>query len=291
MSVSFRVALWSVFACPLAGSANRWRRFACLSDERCQRSVSRIVDDGRVRLYMTVRRVRSPRWSPPTLGSWTCSDAYGAPGGADTSPTNRSTTPRVHGDPRRRPFRPERRQPPGWRVAVVDDLALRRRARPSSLGRCGTSISPSARPGSPRSPSLRPTAGSHRATVPTTVPNPLIDDIEGVPVDARRGRRSRPGRHDGQGPRPSDDRRRSVDLSVLLEHHPGRSGPRARRGDHDLPRPSRARGRPAARACPRDWAIAATIFLGHPVHQPTKLRRDPVEEFTFVDRFDGRPYP
>ncbi len=41
---------------------------------------------------------------------------------------------------------------------------------------------------------------------------------------------------------------------------------------------------------PQDWAIAATIFLGHPVHQPTKLRRNPVESFTTLDRFDGRPF-
>lgn len=41
---------------------------------------------------------------------------------------------------------------------------------------------------------------------------------------------------------------------------------------------------------PADWAIAGTLFLGHPVHQPTKLRRDPVEAFTTVDRFDGRAF-
>jgi hypothetical protein len=30
-----------------------------------------------------------------------------------------------------------------------------------------------------------------------------------------------------------------------------------------------------------------TIFLGHPVHQPTKLKRDAVESFATTDRFDG----
>jgi nitroreductase len=40
-------------------------------------------------------------------------------------------------------------------------------------------------------------------------------------------------------------------------------------------------------ALPPTWAIASTIFLGRPVHQPTKLKRRSVEEFTFVDRFDG----
>jgi nitroreductase len=38
---------------------------------------------------------------------------------------------------------------------------------------------------------------------------------------------------------------------------------------------------------PADHALVATIFLGHPVHQPTKLRRNPVEAFTTRDRFDG----
>jgi nitroreductase len=38
---------------------------------------------------------------------------------------------------------------------------------------------------------------------------------------------------------------------------------------------------------PEGHAIAATIFLGHPVHQPTKLKRLPVPAFATVDRFDG----
>jgi nitroreductase len=38
---------------------------------------------------------------------------------------------------------------------------------------------------------------------------------------------------------------------------------------------------------PSDHALAATIFLGHPVKQPTKLTRRPVESFTTIDRFDG----
>jgi nitroreductase len=38
---------------------------------------------------------------------------------------------------------------------------------------------------------------------------------------------------------------------------------------------------------PKDHALVAVIFLGHPVQQPTKLRRGAVEGFTTVDRFDG----
>ncbi|HUY64888.1 MAG TPA: nitroreductase family protein [Acidimicrobiales bacterium] len=40
---------------------------------------------------------------------------------------------------------------------------------------------------------------------------------------------------------------------------------------------------------PDEFAVAAVIALGRPVHQPGRLRRQPVEEFTTVDRFDGEP--
>ncbi len=38
---------------------------------------------------------------------------------------------------------------------------------------------------------------------------------------------------------------------------------------------------------PSHHAIAALVPLGHPVKQLTKLSRNPVEDFTTVDRFDG----
>lgn len=38
---------------------------------------------------------------------------------------------------------------------------------------------------------------------------------------------------------------------------------------------------------PEGHALAATIFLGHPVHQPTKLRRNEVATFASIDTFDG----
>jgi nitroreductase len=40
---------------------------------------------------------------------------------------------------------------------------------------------------------------------------------------------------------------------------------------------------------PDGHALVSTIFLGIPVHQPTKLSRRPVETFTTIDRFDGPP--
>ena len=41
---------------------------------------------------------------------------------------------------------------------------------------------------------------------------------------------------------------------------------------------------------PSDYAIAAMLFVGHPVHQPTRLRRFPVDAFTTIDRFDGEAF-
>ena len=38
---------------------------------------------------------------------------------------------------------------------------------------------------------------------------------------------------------------------------------------------------------PENHALVATIFLGHPVKQPTRLTRKPVGSFTTLDRFDG----
>ena len=38
---------------------------------------------------------------------------------------------------------------------------------------------------------------------------------------------------------------------------------------------------------PDHFAVAAVVALGHPVHQPRRLTRAPVESFTTVDRYDG----
>ncbi|CAB4634595.1 MAG: NADH dehydrogenase FAD-containing subunit [Actinobacteria bacterium] len=38
---------------------------------------------------------------------------------------------------------------------------------------------------------------------------------------------------------------------------------------------------------PENLALAGVMMLGHPVHQPTKLRREPVSTFATVDRCDG----
>ena len=41
---------------------------------------------------------------------------------------------------------------------------------------------------------------------------------------------------------------------------------------------------------PEDFAVAGQLALGHPAKVITKLRRQPVEAFTTVDRFDGSPF-
>jgi nitroreductase len=40
---------------------------------------------------------------------------------------------------------------------------------------------------------------------------------------------------------------------------------------------------------PDEFAVAAVLALGRPVHQPTKLTRKAVTDFATLDRFDGTP--
>lgn len=40
-------------------------------------------------------------------------------------------------------------------------------------------------------------------------------------------------------------------------------------------------------ALPDGYALASMVFLGEPTTRPTKLRRNPVDSFTTIDRFDG----
>ena len=42
---------------------------------------------------------------------------------------------------------------------------------------------------------------------------------------------------------------------------------------------------------PDHFVVAGVIALGHPVHQPHRLTRRPVEDFATVDRFDGPSFP
>lgn len=54
-----------------------------------------------------------------------------------------------------------------------------------------------------------------------------------------------------------------------------------------------ARVEPEVRAllgAPDHLAVASVLALGYPVHQPRRLRREPVESFATVDRVDGPPF-
>ena len=42
-------------------------------------------------------------------------------------------------------------------------------------------------------------------------------------------------------------------------------------------------------SAPPEWALAALVLTGWPVKLPTKLARNPVESFAFVDRANGAP--
>ena len=41
---------------------------------------------------------------------------------------------------------------------------------------------------------------------------------------------------------------------------------------------------------PDNLALCGVMMLGHPVHQPTKLRRQPVGTFATIDLCDGTPF-
>lgn len=54
-----------------------------------------------------------------------------------------------------------------------------------------------------------------------------------------------------------------------------------------------ARQEPAVKellGVPDRYAVASVVALGHPVEQPTRLRRGAVEDFATVDRFDGETF-
>jgi nitroreductase len=174
------------------------------------------------------------------------------------------------------------RQP--WRVAVVKDAAIRREMgelmRPIWYEYMGAS------------------AAGHRAFAfgrsidapPVEVPNPLLDHIESVPVVLA----------------VAADLREIAIMDGNVAHRPAVVGGAsiypfcwsillAARA-HDLGGVlttflSRAEQQAAPLlGLPVDHALVATIFLGHPTHQNTKLRRKSVREFANLDRFDGQPF-
>ena len=129
------------------------------------------------------------------------------------TPTSRSPDAAVHqllDDAR---FAPSggNRQP--WRVAVVKDLAIRRRMAELMQPVWDTYIARGALGITPFNSvdDQEPDAVAH-------APNALLDGIESVPVVLGDRRRPAPDRADGRPVRPTRPDRRRVDLPVLLEH-------------------------------------------------------------------------
>jgi nitroreductase len=172
------------------------------------------------------------------------------------------------------------RQP--WRVAVVHDLALRRQLADLMRPVWNAYVGMASVTGD-RAPFA---FGQGTDAAPVAAPNALIDNIEQVPVvlaiaaDLRRialmdGNLERPAMTGGASVYP-------FCWSILL-------AARAR-GLGGVITTFLSRAEPAAApllGLPADHALAATIFLGRPQHQPTRLRRNAVNSFATIDRFDG----
>jgi nitroreductase len=174
------------------------------------------------------------------------------------------------------------RQP--WRVAIVKDTKVRRQLADlmtavwqEYLGQeTGTARAPFA-------------FGRSTGAPPVAAPNGLLDDIEHVPVVlAVAADLNKIALMDGDiAGRPPITGGASIypfGWSILL-------AARARGlGGVMTTFLSRAETQAAPiLGLPQGHALVATIFLGQPVHQNTKLRREQVSDFTTIDRFDGAP--
>jgi nitroreductase len=173
------------------------------------------------------------------------------------------------------------RQP--WRVAVVKDLAIRRKVADLMTNVWHEYL------GEDADPSRAPFAfGRSSGARRVDSPNPLLDNIEQVPaVLVVAADLNRIALMDTNSDRPPITGGASIypfGWSILL-------AARARGlGGVLTTFLSRAEAEAApGLGLPSGHALAATIFLGFPVHQKTKLRRGEVSTFTTIDRFDGAP--
>lgn len=175
------------------------------------------------------------------------------------------------------------RQP--WRVAVVQDLALRHEMASLMRPVWDDYVAISSEG---RTPFTSVDAAPYELTSvrPGNVPNDLLDHVERVPVVLAI----------------AADLRSIAMMDKDLDRAPLTGGASVYPFCWSILLAARGRGlggvmttflsrvEPAAGpplGLPEDHALAATIFLGHPVHQPTRLTRRPVEDFTTRDRFDG----
>ncbi len=197
-------------------------------------------------------------------------------------PVDRATVAALLDDAR---FAPSggNRQP--WLVAVVEDPGVRRQLAALMQPVWDEYIAAAASGQTP----FNAVAFEPPATVTTGHPNELLDRIEDVPVVLAVGA----------------DLRRIALMDGQLERTPITGGASIYPFCWSVLLSARARGlggvmttflsrvEPAAVAflgLPADHALAATIFVGRPEHQPTRLRRAPVATFATVDRFDGAAF-
>ena len=171
-----------------------------------------------------------------------------------------------------------------WRVAVVKDPALRQTMaelmRPVWEEYMGANAV-----------GHRPFAfGRSIDAAPVAVPNALIDDITSVPVVLAVAADLRDiAIMDGNLDRPPVVGGASIYpfcWSILLASRAHGLG--------GVMTTFLSRAEPAAATplgLPADHALVATIFMGVPTHQNTKLRRKPVNSFATIDRFDGDSLP
>jgi nitroreductase len=174
------------------------------------------------------------------------------------------------------------RQP--WRVAIVDDTALRRSLADlmqtvwdEYLETAGAASAP-----------FNAIDYHAPATISGGKSNPLLDTIETIPVVLAVAADLRlVALMDGELDRPPITGGASIYpfcWSLLLSARAHGLG--------GVMTTFLSRAEPAAApllGLADHEALVATIFLGVPAHQPTKLKRNRVESFTTIDRFDAPP--
>lgn len=206
----------------------------------------------------------------------------GAVRGFTSEPVDRAVLVEILDDAR---FAPSggNRQP--WRVAVVESLDTRR-----ALAECMRPVwleyAAVASTGSTPFTTVASAPYQMASVTPGNVPNQLLDDIERIPVVlAVAADLSRIAMMDKDLDRPTITGGASVYpfcwsliLSARAHGLGGVITTFASRAEHTAG---------PLLGLPPHHALAATVFLGHPTHQATKLKRHSVESFTTIDRFDG----
>jgi nitroreductase len=204
----------------------------------------------------------------------------GAVRGFTDDPVSDATLTAILDDAR---FAPSGGNQQPWRVAVVKDREIR--AQMAALMRPVWEEYQGAQAAGKRAFAF----GRSTGDAPRAVPNPVIDHIESIPVVlAVAADLGKIAIMDGNAPqRPPVVGGASIYpfcWSILLAAR--------MHGLGGVLTTFLSRAEQAAApllGLPVDHALVATLFLGVPTHQNTKLRRNPVDSFATIDRFDGPP--